>query len=287
MGLNNAKFKLIIICMIFGTIGTFRRFIELPSGAMCFCRAVLAVLTILAYFVLTKQRVDMPAIKRNLKQIILLGALMATNWVCQFEAFRYTSIAISTVCYYTQPIFFLIGAALVFKEKLTARSVVCICIAFGGMILVSGVTGTGVDANTLKGIVFAVAGAITYAVIVIINKSLKDISTFDLTMAQLAFAAVMVLPYVLMTEDIGTIQLSLRGLICLLIVGVVHTGIAYVIYFGAVKELEAQTVAIISYIDPVEAVLLSAFLLHEPLTAMIVVGAAMILGATLVSELKQ
>ena len=272
--------------MVFGTIGTFTRYIELPSSVLCFSRAALAVVTILVYFAITGKKPDIPAIKKNLPKLILLGALMSFNWVCQFEAFARTTIAISTVCYYTQPIFLIIGAAIVFKEKLSAKKVICIFAAFFGMMLVSGIIGGGgVGKANLSGVLFAVSGAITYAIIVLINKSLKDISTFDTTMAQLGFAAIVITPYILLTEDISAIHLSTTGLICTLIMGIVHTGIAYVIYFRSVSILDAQNVGIISYIDPVEAVLLSALFLREPITINVIVGAVMILGATAVSEL--
>lgn len=272
--------------MLFGTIGTVRRFIDLPSGALCFCRAVLAVITIVAWLAINKQRPDFKAIKRNMLPLIACGALMAMNWVCQFEAFRYTTIAISTVCYYTQPMFLILGAAVIFREKLSSKKVICVIIAFAGMVLVSGITGTGIGKDGMKGIGFAVAGAILYAAIVLINKGLKDISSYDTTMTQLAFAAVFVAPYVLITEDVSSISLPLSGVMWMLIMGVLHTGIAYVIYFKAVKTLQAQTVAIISYIDPVEAVLLSAFFLKEPISISIIAGAVMILGATAFSELS-
>ncbi len=286
MGQKRARIELILVCMLFGTIGTVRRFIDLPSGALCFSRAVLAVITILVWLAITRQKPDVEAIKKNMPALALLGLMMAINWVCQFEAFRYTTIAISTVCYYTQPLFFILGAALVFKEKISKRKFICIVIAFCGMILVSGAAGSGLHGEDMKGVVFAVAGAVFYAAIVLVNKGLKDISSYDTTMMQLALAAVFVLPYVILTEDVNIGSLGGSGICWLLLMGVLHTGIAYVIYFRAVKILEAQTVAIISYIDPVEAVLLSAFFLKEPITASIIIGAAMILGATAFSELK-
>ena len=272
--------------MLFGTLGTLTRFIELPPAALTLGRAVIAVATIALYFALTKQKIDFKAIRANIKTLILLGCLMSFNWVCQFIAFNHTTIAISTVCYYTQSLFLIIGAALIYHERLSTKKFICILTAFFGMILVSGVlSGEGITLDGLKGIIFSLLGAITYAIVVLINKGLKNISTMDTTMAQLFFAAIIVLPYTLITEDVSAIHLSLRGFICLLILGALHTGIAYVVYFGAVKTLQAQTVAIISYIDPVEAVMLSAFFLREPITAMVVIGAAMILGATAFSEL--
>ena len=79
----------------------------------------------------------------------------------------------------------------------------------------------------------------------------------------------------------------MTGIICLLVLGFLHTGIGYIIYFDAVNRLPAQTVGIMSYIDPVEAILLSAFFLKEPISVYTIIGAVMILGAAAFSELKQ
>jgi drug/metabolite transporter (DMT)-like permease len=68
---------------------------------------------------------------------------------------------------------------------------------------------------------------------------------------------------------------------------IVHTGIAYAAYFSSVKTLKAQSVAVLSYIDPVCALLLSAIFLRERLTLLGLLGAALILASALVSELGE
>lgn len=282
---NRSKLMLLFTCVVFGTLGTITRYIELPSSMLCFARAALGVVTIIAYFMLTRKPVDFKAIRSNLPKLALLGGIMSANWICQFEAFKHTTIAISTVCYYTQPIFLIIGAAIFFRERLSAKKVICIIVAFAGMVLVSGVLQGGIRPEELVGVAFAIVGAIGYAAVILLNKTLSGISPFDTTMTQLFFAAVLVVPYVLMTEDVSAVAVSTTGLICILIVGVLHTGICYVIYFASVQKLNAQTVGIISYVDPVLAVLLSAFFLKEPITIAVIAGAVMILGATAVSEL--
>ena len=112
-----------------------------------------------------------------------------------------------------------------------------------------------------------------------------DIPTFDKTFMQLGIAAIVLLPYTLITENFGAIEFTLPTVILLLIVGIVHTGISYALYFGAIGKLPSHTVAIFSYIDPIVAIVLSALFLREPMDVFGVIGAVMILSAAFISEM--
>ena len=271
--------------MLFGTIGTLSRFIDMPSSIICLGRAACGVLIILLYLLIRGERPDYDAIGRNAGWLCLSSVMLCANWICQFEAFKYTTIATSTLCYYMQPVFYILAAAVVLKEKLSAKKMICIAVAFCGMILVSGVIQTGFHISELKGVIFAVSGGFFYAMVVLINKYMKDISTVDTTIVQLLLVTVIMTPYSALTGAFAEAHVTTVGIICLVVLGLLHTGIAYIIYFDAVNKLPAQTVGILSYIDPVVAVMLSAFFLHEPVTVYTIAGAVMILGATAVSEL--
>ncbi|MBR1987028.1 MAG: DMT family transporter [Mogibacterium sp.] len=282
---NSARLQLIFTMLLFGTIGALSRYINMPSSIICLGRAFFGVVTILILLAVRKEKTDTEAIRRNLWWLILSSVLMCCNWICQFEAYKYTTIATSTLCYYMQPVFYILAGAVVLREKLTAKKIICVAIAFCGMILVSGVLQTGFHISELKGAIFGVTGGFFYAMVVLINKYMKDISPVNTTIMQLALVSVIMLPYSAATGAFSEVSVTLTGMVCLLILGVLHTGIGYIIYFDAVNKLPAQTVGILSYIDPVEAVMLSAFLLKEPVNIYTIFGAAMILGAAAVSEL--
>ena len=271
--------------LLFGTIGTLSRYIDMPSSIICLGRAFFAAVTILMLPSVRRRGLDKEAIKRNIGWLLLSSALMCANWICQFEAFKYTTIATSTLCYYMQPVFYILAGAVVLKEKLTAKKLLCVAAAFCGMILVSGVLQTGLHISELKGVIFGVSGGFFYAMVVLINKYMKDISPVNTTIMQMALVSLIMLPYSAATGAFGAISITTTGIICLLVLGVLHTGIGYIIYFDAVNKLPTQTVGILSYIDPVEAVLLSAFFLKEPINIYTIIGAVMILGAAAVSEL--
>lgn len=289
MGNNgvSSRLQLIFSMMLFGTIGTLSRYINMPSSVICLGRAFFGVLIILAILAVRREKPDTEAIRRNIGWLVLSSTFMCVNWICQFEAFKYTTIATSTLCYYMQPVFYILAAAAVLREKLSARKIACVIIAFCGMIFVSGVLQTGLHISELKGVLFAISGGFFYAMVVLINKYMKDISPVDTTIMQLALVSVIMLPYSAVTGAFGQVSITTTGIICLLVLGFLHTGIGYIIYFDAVNKLPAQTVGILSYIDPVEAVMLSAFFLKEPVTVFTVIGAVMILGAAAYSELSE
>ena len=154
------------------------------------------------------------------------------------------------------------------------------------MVFVSGVADSGLStAGEAKGILLGLLTAVLYGCIVLSNKQLRGISAYDRTLVQLFITTLVLIPYCILHGDFVGLQITGGQLALLLILGVVHTGFAYSLYFGSMAYLPAQTLAILSYLDPVTAVLLSALVLHEPLSGFEILGAVCILGAAVVSEL--
>lgn len=287
----NAKIKIITTMATFGTIGIFVRYIPLPSSIIALVRGVLATFFLLSVMAGGKRRPDRMAITQNLVLLVVSGGLIGFNWILLFEAYNYTSVAVATLCYYLAPVFVIVASPFVLGEKLTARKTLCVIAALGGMVLVSGViqnylSGGNTEDLKLTGVILGIGAGALYAAIILMNKKLEDISSYDTTVMQIAAASIVLVPYCLITVDIGALEVTPVSAVLLLIVGIVHTGIAYVLYFGSIKELPAQTVAIFSYIDPILAVLLSALLLKENMDMLSILGAVMILGSTFVSEMK-
>ncbi|MBQ7868584.1 MAG: DMT family transporter [Clostridia bacterium] len=280
----NAKLQLFLSMFIFGTIGLFVRMIPLPSSMIALVRALIGTLFLLGVLLVKKQKPDLKSIRRNIKTLALTGTAMGFNWILLFEAYRYTTVAVATLCYYFSAIFVVIASPIVLKEKLTPFKAACASVALLGMILVSGVLEGGASFSP-AGVALGLGAAVLYATVVLFNKRLSGISSFDTTIAQLGVAAIVLLPYVLLTENLTSLALEPTGLAMLLIVAIVHTGITYAMYFASLQKLNAQTVALFSYLDPVVALLLSVFVLGEPMTMLGAAGAVLVLGAMLVSEL--
>ena len=281
----NATFKLTLSMVIFGTIGVFRRYIPLPSSLVAMTRGLTGMLFLLLVMVLRKCGMNRTAVRRKLGLLCLSGAAIGVNWILLFEAYNYTSVATATLCYYLAPMFVILASPLVVGERLTAKKLICVLAALLGMVFVSGVLETGGGSSDLKGVLLGLGAAVLYASVVLMNKQLGDVPAYDRTIVQLGSSAAVLLPYVLLTEDMGALTFTPGTIGLLLVVGIVHTGIAYAMYFGSLMQLKAQTAAILSYIDPVVAVLLSALVLREHMSLLSGLGAILVLGAAVVSEL--
>ena len=283
---SNPLLQLSLSMFIFGTIGIFVRHIPFPSSVIALARGGIGMLFLLLVVVLSKQKLSASDIRRNLLPLCLSGFFLGFNWILLFEAYRYTTVATATLCYYLAPVFVILVSPLILKEKLTAKKLICVAVALLGMVFVSGVLETGLpSAGEGKGILFGIAAAAFYASVVLCNKHIHDISSYDMTIMQLGIATVVLLPYTLLTESVGDLQFTAGALGMLLFVAIVHTGVAYALYFSSMQGLSSHTIAIFSYVDPIVAIMLSALLLQEPMGISGIIGAVLILGSTLISGL--
>lgn len=278
--------KLISAMTIFGTIGIFVKYIPLPSSMIACVRGFVGVLFLLLVTLLKQTKISFVDIKKNLLLLFISGAFIGINWILLFESYRYTTVATATLCYYMAPIFVTLASPFVLKEKLTIKKVCCITVALIGMFFVSGIMNPSSLNMNPTGILCGIGAAFFYSCVILLNKHIKDISSYDMTMTQLFVASLVILLYVLFTENLSTLTLTLPSIILLLLIGTLHTGFAYMIYFSSITDLKAQTVAIFSYIDPVVAIILSAIVLHEKLDIFSIIGAVLILGSTLFSEIS-
>lgn len=285
---KKSKLALLTSMLIFGTIGIFRRHIPIPSSVLAMARGAVGTVVLVIFVFLKGDKISWKNIKANLGYLVVSGALIGFNWILLFESYRYTSVATATLCYYMAPIFVVVCSPFILKERFTSKKVICVIVSLVGMVLVSGILNTGFSGSSeLKGVVLGLGAAVLYASVIFLNQKIKDISAYDKTIMQLGSAAVVLIPYTVATEDFSEIQLTPLMVGLLLFVGIVNTGIAYALYFSSMKALNAQTVALFGYIDPVVAIILSALILGESMGAAEMIGAVLILCATLVSELPE
>ena len=270
--------------VIFGGIGLVRRLIPLPSSVIAMARGLIGGAATFLYFRAHGGKLSLRALGSEGPWLLLSGALLGFNWILLFEAYRYTSVAVATLCYYMAPILMVLVSPVLFHERITAKKGICVAAALCGMLLVSGVLREG-GVQGMRGVLFGLAAAVLYASIVLTNKKLTRTDGLSRTILQLLTAGVVLLPYVLLTENVTALDWSGSTVPMLLVAGLVFTALTYTMYFTAIPELRAQTAALGSYVDPVVAVLVSALFLHEPMTAAEWIGAALILGATAISTL--
>ena len=282
---RRARGMLAAAAVIFGTLAPFVRGISVSSGELALYRAVMAALLVVGYLLVSGQKLALRANRREAALLLLSGTAMGVNWILLFEAYRYTTVSVATLSYYFAPVLVTAACPLLFHERLTGKQIVCFVMSTLGLVLVIGVGGFrgGTD---VRGVIFGLGAAVFYATVILLNKSIHQVEGIHRTFLQFLSAIVVLIPYVLSTNGITLSSLNAVGWVNLLIVGLVHTGITYCLYFSSLKELPGQEAAILSYIDPLVAVLVSVTLLGESMTAMQVIGGALILGFTLLNELS-
>ncbi len=281
----NARMMLIISMVIFGTIGFFVRNISVTSGELALYRALMAIVLVGLFLVMTKQKIPFSEIKKELPLLLLSGMAMGFNWILLFQAYKYTTVSVATLSYYFAPVIVTIACPFLFREKMHLKQWLCFIMSTVGIILITGVGDLNAGSNHLYGIAFGLGAACLYATVILLNKCIKNVEGIHRTFLQFMAAAIVLIPYVAFTSGVTLNTLSSSGWICLLIVGIVHTGITYCLYFSSLKELPGQKAAILSYIDPLVAVFMSVFILNEPMGIAQIIGGCLILGFTLWNEL--
>ena len=282
----SAKLKIIISMAVFGTISIFVKRISLSSGEIALFRAIIASILIVIYKLLSGNKISLSNIKKDLAALFISGTAIGFNWILLFQAYKYTTVSIATLSYYFAPVIVMVACPFLFKEKLTIKQTICFIMATIGLILVIGVNEAGKSNSTLVGIGFGLGAAVLYATVVLINKFIKNVNGIDRTLIQFLASIIVLTPYLLVTTGIHIGNLDKAGVINLLILGIVHTGICYCLYFSSIKDLNGQQVSILSYIDPLVAIIVSVSVLGEPILLIQVIGGMMILGFTLLNEIK-
>ncbi len=284
--MKRARWMIAASMAVWGTLGPFVRRISVSSGELALYRAVLAVAFIAAYLLLTQQPIPFREIRREVPLLLLSGVAMGVNWILLFEAYKYTTVSMATLSYYFAPMIVTAASQVLFREKLTGRQILCFAMATLGLALITGTGGAGQSGTDLTGIALGLGAAVFYASVVLINKRIQRVEGIHRCFLQFLAAIVTLIPYVAATGGVTLTHMDGAGWGCLLVVGLVHTGVAYCMYFSCLREVPGQEAAILSYIDPLVAVVMSVTLLGEPMTVWQAAGGALILGFTLLNELS-
>jgi RarD protein len=280
---KNPRLMLSASMAIFGTLGIFVRKIPVSSGELALYRAVMATVMIGTFLLVTRQKIPLRGIKKEIPLLLLSGVAMGINWILLFEAYRYTTVSVATLSYYFAPVIVMVVCPILFREKITPKQIICFVMSTLGLVLITGI-GVG-GGNDLAGILFGLGAAVLYASVVLLNKFIKNVGGIHRTFLQFLAAVVTLLPYVALTSGVTLGSLNHVGWSNLLIVGLIHTGVTYCMYFSSLKELPGQEAAILSYVDPLVAVLISVTVLGETITPWQIIGGVLILGFTLWNEI--
>ncbi|MBQ3374409.1 MAG: EamA family transporter [Oscillospiraceae bacterium] len=267
--------------LIFGTNGIIVSHISIQASQIVLCRTLIGglMLTILVFL---RGGFDAGNIKSEFLFLLFGGVALGLNWVALFSAYRLLNVSLATLIYYAGPMIVLLFSPLLFREKLSGIKIIAVFVVAVGLLCISGSI-VATELNT-TGLLVAIASALFYAALLVFNKRITKTSGLQTAAIELDIAFIVVLIYTFATTGLPHPQQS--DLPYLLIIGLINTGLSYLLYFSGLQKLPAQSVAMISYIDPVSALVFSALLLHESLTVTQLIGAVLIIGGAILGELK-
>lgn len=282
---GNAKLMMIIAMSLFGTLGVFTYFIDLPASIIVVGRGLIGASFLLLMIRLSKSKLSKDDIYGNMFTLILSGTCLGLNWLFLFEAYKSIEISVATVLNYMTPALVILISPIAFRTKLTLTKLGCALLALFGLVLVTGILENGTEDMNTYGITCGILAAVFYTGLVVFNKKLKSISSYDRTFMQLLIAGIIIAIYCLFTVDFGTLEVDTVSIILLVIIAIFQTAVAFTLYFGSLSFLDAPTAVMYGYIEPVLSIFLSVVILHEDLGLIGWLGAALILGSTFLSEI--
>ncbi|QOS88921.1 DMT family transporter [Peribacillus sp. JNUCC41] len=281
-----SNIQFILSMIIFGTIGLVQRYIDLSSSETALLSSSIGCLFLMFVFFMLKKSISWKSVKINASTLFLSGIALGGNWIFLYQSYDYTTITNATLGYYFAPVFVMILSPIILKEQLPIKKIVCIGVAILGMLLI---VGNGISASgkgDLLGIFFGLAAAAFYAALMLLNKFIQNMAKLEITMIQLGTTALLLLPYVLITEGFSIFEVSRSSIPFIILLGIVNTGIGFWLFFSGMQKLKGQSIAMLSYVDPFVAILISALILQEQMTFVQMLGGILLLGSTFVSENK-
>ncbi|MDN4606744.1 DMT family transporter [Sporosarcina highlanderae] len=280
-----SKFQFTLSMIIFGTIGLFVKYIDLSSSEIALLRGLIGSLFLMTVIFIVKKKIPWALVKVNAVLLLASSIALSANWIFFFESIKHTTLSNAVLSYYFAPVFVTILSPIVLKEKLSAKKIICIGIAMLGMLFIVGngkVSTSGV--GDLIGIGYGLIAAAFYASLMLINKFIKNMDGLETTIIQLGIATTLLMPYVFLTEGFGVLNVPGSTIPFIVIIGFVHTGFAYLLFFSSIRKLKGQSIAALSYADPITSLLISAVILQEQMTFIQLIGGALLLGSTFISE---
>lgn len=281
-----SKIQFILSMIIFGTIGLVNRYIDLSSSERALLSSFIGCLFLSFIFVMMKKKISWDVVKSNALILLLSSIALGGNWIFLYQSYDYTTIANATLGYYFAPVIVMLLSPFILKEKLSIQKGICIIVAILGLLLIVGEGISASKLNDILGLSFGLIAATFYATLLLVNKFIKNIEKLELTIIQLGLTALLLMPYVFSTSGFAIFEVSVSSIPFIFILGVINTGIGFWLFFSGMENLKGQSIAMLSYVDPFVAILISAVVLQEQMTFLQILGGVLLLGSTFISEIK-
>ncbi|OBZ09787.1 transporter [Bacillus sp. FJAT-27264] len=278
------KIYFVLSMIIFGAVGVFAKYIDMSSSKIALFLSLIGALFLLVVFVWTSQSVSWRRVKKNAAALFIASIALGGNWFFLFQAYKETTIANAALSYYFAPVLVIMLSPFVLKEKLSLKKVVCIGIALLGLFFILQNGRMETTGSHLLGIGYGLVAAGFYAVLTLVNKFIRDLEGLVSTLLQLGLSVIVLFPFVLFTDGPNFFSITGDSVILMLVLGIVHGGVGFYLFFAGMKGLKGQSIAVLSYIDPLTSLLISALIVGEKMTLQQIIGAVLLLGSIWIGE---
>lgn len=270
-----------IAVLLFGLAGLFAKWISLNALAIAFGRVLFSSLA-LGLFRLAGRR-SFRVSGRELGRLAAAGTVLALHWWAFLTSVQLSTVAVGTLTFAAFPLFVTLLEPLVFRQKPSKRGILAALVILLGVIVT--VPAFSFENRMFRGVLVGLLSALAYAVLTVMNKGFASRLDGALTaFYEQASAALLLLPFVLKN---GCFRPSLPDLGLLLVLGVVTTALAHTLFISGLKALPARTAGILSSLETVYGILFALLLLGEIPSLREALGCAIILGAVLISQLRE
>jgi RarD protein len=219
--------------------------------------------------------------------MLVSGLALAITWLFFFKAVSATSVTNAVLSYYAAPVLVALTAPILLGERLESRTMLATALAFGGLFFMLYQPGQTLRAADVTGIGYGLIAACFYAAVTITGRWLADVPATRLVLIQTLTATVVLVPAMLLQGGRATLAISAPSMALLLVIGVIHTALALVLYFVGLRRVKVQHVGVLAYLDPVSAVLFAYLFLGEvPASTSLVGGALVLVGSALLLKRK-
>ncbi|QKJ36207.1 DMT family transporter [Pseudomonas sp. MPDS] len=255
--LRRGSLEMTAAMLISGTIGWFVLVSGVPVLDVVFWRCVFGAATLLlicAGFGFLRPGL---LTRTTFLLAVLSGVAIVGNWVLLFASYSRASIAIGTAVYNVQP-FMLVGlAALLLGEKITAQKLFWLAVSFLGMLAIvsaHGEQGQG-GGDYLTGIALALGAALLYAIAALIIKHLTGTPPHLIALIQVSTGVLLLAPW----ANFSALPQQPEAWASLVTLGMVHTGVMYVLLYSAIQRLPTAVTGALSFIYPIAAIFVDWF----------------------------
>jgi len=276
------RIKLVLVMIIWGSLGVFTRSIPLSALSLAFLRALIALPVL---FVVMKMKKSDKVKWTLLKPYLISGVLLGFGWLTLFYGFKHTSISSAVMIYNMCPVYVMIAAPLLLKETISKIQIAVIFVSFLGLCLI--VSHNLSEGYGYMGLALSAISGMLYATIVLINRSIKvRVDNQTATFVQIFTAMIVLLPFVLIDGTILTVvDLDSRAVTYTILLGILHTSVAYTMFFSLYTHMKSVEIVSYSYLEPLFGILFSVIFLGETLTLPQIMGGILILGSTYIGEM--